>query len=66
MSFQFVVQRDLDGTWSVRERTTNVPAVTADKPLSGLSEKAAVQHARMLNKPTRSSHSDTHSRALAA
>ena len=50
MAFQFVVQRDLDGTWSVRERATNAPVVTGDKPLSGLSEKAAVQHARTLNR----------------
>lgn len=32
MSFQFVVQRDLDGTWSVRERPTNVPALFAVEP----------------------------------
>jgi len=51
MSFHFVVQRDLDGTWSVRERNTNTPVVTGDKrPLSGLSEKEAVQHGRRLNR----------------
>jgi len=51
MSFQFVVQRDPDGTWSVRERATNAPVVTGEKrPLSGLSEKEAVLHGRRLNR----------------
>ena len=50
MSFQFVVQRDPDGTWSVRERSTNAPVLTEEsETLSGLSEKAAVQQARRLN-----------------
>lgn len=49
MLFQFVVQRDLDGTWSVRERGTNAPVLAGDKTLSGLSEKAAVDTARRLN-----------------
>jgi len=51
MAFQFVVQRDPDGTWSVRERATNARAVHRGKLLSGLSESAAVKHARRLNLP---------------
>lgn len=52
MSFQFVVQRDLDGTWSVRQRATNVPVTIRGKTLSGLTEKAAAQHAKRLNTMT--------------
>ena len=66
MSFQFVVPRDLDGTWSVRERGTNTTAVTNDKPLSGLSEKAAVQYARRLNSAAQQFGAATFLRALAA
>ena len=32
MSFQFVVQRDLDGTWSVRERATNARPLDDRQP----------------------------------
>jgi hypothetical protein len=54
MTFQFVVQRDPDGTWSVRERETNARAIDRGMNLSGLSESAAVQRAQKLNAHDRS------------
>jgi hypothetical protein len=50
MSPRYVLQRDLDGTWSVRETATNGPAILRGSPLAGLSEKMAANHARKLNR----------------
>ena len=49
MSFRYVLQRDLDGTWSVRETATNSPALLRGSLLNGLTEKMAANHARKLN-----------------
>ena len=49
MFFRYVVQRDLDGTWSVRETATHSAALLRGSILVGLSEKMAVNHARKLN-----------------
>ena len=49
MTFRYVSQRDLDGTWSVREIATNVRAIYRGKILAGLNEMAATQQARKLN-----------------
>lgn len=49
MSLRYVVQRDLDGTWSVREVGTNVPAVLHGTPQLGLTEDLAAIRAKKLN-----------------
>jgi hypothetical protein len=49
MLARYVVQRDLDGTWSVRETATNNPASLRGTALVGLSEKMAANHAKKLN-----------------
>ena len=49
MFFRYVVQRDLDGTWSVRESATNSPALLRGSLLVGLTEKMAAGYARKLN-----------------
>ena len=49
MSYRFVVQRDLDGTWSVREVANNSRAIYRGKLLAGLTEEVAALNARMLN-----------------
>ena len=46
---RYVTQRDPDGTWSVRERDTQRPAVQRDVAMIGLTEKLAVLNARRLN-----------------
>jgi len=49
MSYRYVTQRDIDGTWSVREVVTNIRAIYRGKILAGLNEKAAALLARRLN-----------------
>ena len=49
MSYRYVVQRDLDGTWSVREVANNSRAIYRGKLLAGLSENGAVLNAEKLN-----------------
>jgi hypothetical protein len=49
MLLRYVVQRDLDGTWSVRETATNSPVTVRGSALVGLSEKMAASRARKLN-----------------
>ena len=47
MFFRYVVQRDLDGSWSVRETATNSAVSLRGSLLVGLS--VAANHARKLN-----------------
>jgi hypothetical protein len=49
MSARYVVQRDLDGTWSVREVASNGPVILQGTPQLGLTEDLAVIRARKLN-----------------
>jgi len=46
MIYRFVTQRDLDGTWSVREVANNSRAICRGKLLAGLTEKVAALNAR--------------------
>jgi hypothetical protein len=49
MTYRYVTQRDLDGTWSVREVATNSRAIYRGKILAGLAENVAAINARKLN-----------------
>ena len=49
MSLRFVVQRDLDGTWSVRVAGSNDPVSLHGAPQLGLTEDLAVIRAKKLN-----------------
>jgi hypothetical protein len=49
MTYRYVTQRDLDGTWSVREVGTKCRAIYRGKVLAGLSEKVAALSAKKLN-----------------
>ena len=46
---RYVTQRDPDGTWSVRERDTQRPAIQRGVAMIGLTEKLAVLNARRFN-----------------
>ena len=49
MTYRYVTQRDLDGTWSVREVANNGRAIYRGKLLAGLTEKVAALNAKKLN-----------------
>ena len=49
MTFRYVLRRDLDGTWSVRNQETKSLTVYRSIKLVGLTEKAAAMHAKRLN-----------------
>jgi hypothetical protein len=49
MTYRYVTQRDLDGTWSVLEEGTGRYALFRGSPLAGLSEKSAAMRAERLN-----------------
>jgi hypothetical protein len=49
MTYRYVSQLDLDGTWSVREVANNTRAIYRGKLLAGLTEKVAVFNAKKLN-----------------
>jgi hypothetical protein len=49
MLARYVVQRDPDGTWSVRETSTNTPAIVNSELQVGLTEARAVIRAGKLN-----------------
>ena len=49
MSPRYVVQRDLDGTWSVRVAGSNDPVVLDGSPQLRLTEDLAVIRAQKLN-----------------
>ena len=46
---RYLTQRDPDGTWSVREADTNVPAVDMGKVMVGLTEQSAALTAQKFN-----------------
>jgi hypothetical protein len=46
---QYVRQRDVDGSWSVRELETNCPAILMGRLMLGLTEEDAVLHLRKFN-----------------
>jgi len=49
MSLRFVVQRDMDGTWSVRLAGSNDVVSVHGSPQLGLTEDLAVIRAKKLN-----------------
>jgi hypothetical protein len=49
MSLRYVVQRDSDGTWSIREAGSNVPAILYGTPQLRLTEDLAAIRAKKLN-----------------
>ena len=52
MTYRYVSQLDLDGTWSVREVANNTRAIYRGKLLAGLTEKDAAFNAKKLNNRT--------------
>jgi hypothetical protein len=46
---RYATQRDLDGSWSVRDTTTGQIAIVRGMPVVGLTEGMAAMRARKLN-----------------